>query len=64
MKSHIDKLKAPSDSVEFMEHMLEQTRTVDNLKVAVKKSGNFASIVASVLLVYSFTSMYFSLFKD
>lgn len=47
-----------------MEHMLEQTKTVDNLKGAVKKSGIFASIVASVILVYSFGSMYFSLFKD
>jgi hypothetical protein len=37
---------------------------VDNLKVAVKKSGNFASIVAGVLLVYSFASMYFNLSKD
>ena len=45
-----------------MDHMLEQTKTVENLKKAVKKTGHFASIVASALLVYSFASMYMGLF--
>lgn len=31
VKSQLDKLASPSDSVEFMEHMLEQTKKVENL---------------------------------
>lgn len=64
MKSHLDKLDSPSESVEFMEHMLEQTKTVNNLRKAVKKTGLFATIAAGSLLVYSFASFYFSLYKD
>ena len=64
VKSQMEKLASPSESVEFMEHMLEQTKTVENLRKALRKSGKFTSIVGSILLIYSFATMYFGLSKD
>ena len=53
VKRIIKTLKHPSDSQEFMEHLLSQTMKVDNLRGIVKKMSCFLGFVALVLFFYN-----------
>ena len=53
IKKIIKTLKHPTDSSEFMEHLLSQTMKVDNLRGLVKKMSCLLGFVAFLLFFFN-----------
>ena len=53
IKKIVKTLKHPTDSHEFMDHLLSQTMKVDNLRGLVKKCSCLLGLVAFILFFYN-----------
>jgi len=53
VKAQIEELEHPSDSLEFMQHMLEQTKRVEEFKKGLQKLSKVIGVCALGLFVYA-----------
>jgi len=61
VKKQLESLQHPSDSVEFMEHMLQQTRLVKSIKKSLRRFSTCSVILTTFMTVYSVFTWYVSL---
>lgn len=57
---HISELDHPSNSEDFLEHMLNQTLKVDHLKQQAKKLGLFVGVIAAGFAVVAILTLVFT----